>query len=238
MLIDKKTTNRDFYLEVLPILIDKRSGQVCMPGTAFKLKDSKLILYTAVSYRNKAWYSDVDNEEPFTENELYLKNRIDAITGYGQGEISIDLYTLETKTRPIPLLTFLKYRNKSERTQLTSVTPVLLKKPKDHKDKNTNVYTIKQYNELLTHTNTPAIPIGISNLSKILPGFDIKKYRKKVRECQWVGLQGVASGSIVYLSDICSCPYFKIPLLSFPWNPKDPFQGLNEKVRAWLCFNW
>lgn len=233
-----KTTNKDFFLEVMPLLVNKRNNQVCTPGMAFKLKDSKLVLYTAVSYRNKAWYSDIDNEEPLTEKELYLKNRLDAITGYKQGEISVDLYTLETKIRPISILTFLKYRNNSERIQLNSVTPVLLKKPKNYRDKYTNVYSLNNINELLSHNNAPSIPVGINNLPKIIRGFDIKKYRNKVREYNWVGIQGNPAATLLDLGNVTSCNYFKIPLLSYPWNHKDPFQGLNEKVRAWICFNW
>lgn len=230
MQVSKEVKPSDFLLEIIPIIIHNGTKKVCVRGQAFPTKECKIVLYTAVSYLNKAWYSDIDHEEPLTEMELYQKGRLNAVLGYNMGEYTLNLKTMKFKVRNIYISEFLKYRSISSPLSLTPPLPSLL-----YEDNKGDEYVTTKCIKRLNNLKAPPIAYGIKSIVSWGGNLNKFKYKRELdKKGTWVGIQGIKSKNDIYVDDIFNTPGFQLPRLTFPWNHKNPFQALNSELNAWL----
>lgn len=224
----KALSNDKFYLELIPILLDKQNN-VCLPGQAFKTDLCKLFIYSAVSYDGKAWYTDVQGEDPLSEYDVYNDGRLDAIIGYGRGLHYVDFITGTVKYMTITVKEYIRIRSKAKKVDfLVDIMP--------------NVFA-KSNDGVQMHTET-----GIQNLKPI--NFGILMDEQKLREWnsnfskskylqvlknKYVGIKGSPKDLRITLTEILNQDNLFLPMQMYKWNHKNPWGVIDEKVRMW-CY--
>lgn len=221
----KASSPNKFYLEVIPVILNNKNI-LCLPGQAFDTSSCTLFLYTALSYDGKAWYSDIDNEDPVSEYDLYKNNLHDYILGYNQGLHIINLKTGKRSFKPITIKEFIRVRSKSEKITLNKYFLDLFEKPKITKDK---------YNVNTLNRSKLGILYDIAATKSVYSNFPMYDYLRALRKSV-IGLPGnypnVPEMTFSeFLRD--NTLNIKLPLKSVVWNHKSPWDSFDSKIRHW-----
>jgi hypothetical protein len=224
----KPASKNNFYLEVIPVLLDNQN-HVCLKGQAFPVEECTLHVYSALSYKNIAWYSDIQGEEPMTEYELYDNGRDDALVGYGLGLHKFNLVTGERTFMPITIKEFLMVRSKSSKVSLNdSLIPKILSIGSD------GTYYKTVYGDVSLNTTPLGIIFDRNSLRNWFKDFPFSKHYQSMRN-KYVGIPGCCVNDLTDFDDIWDDDkgVLTLPRQSFKWNHKDPWVALHEKVKRW-----
>lgn len=219
-----------FYLDVITILMDKNNN-VCLKGQAFNTNDCKLFIYSALSYNKVSWYSDIQDEDPFSEYDIYNNGRIDAIVGYKQGLRCLDLATGDMTYSTIKIKDFINIRNKAKYVGMyDSLLPSLFNDEGD-----SLIYTPSGEKKLEEDTDFGFIA-DMKNIKAWYPEFPERKYKDFMKN-KFVGIKGSSNSNLVKLSELLSSSNNKnfLPMQSFKWDHKQPWKAFDEKARQW-CY--
>lgn len=206
------------------IVVNIKCGKYfAAPGIAFSTRRAEIEVFTALHYFGR-YYTNVEDEPPMTESELYSRGRRDAILGYGRGK-HIIRKDMPVKTYPIKMAWYIKnIRNNALHTGPDSVKPVLFRK--------TSKYEGEEY------TDERGKRIHLVECEDIRFLFDvrtssrndtqiIKSYFKKyLSSDMYVGFRGVTPGQLGYVP--------RYTYQEIIWKHKAPFLPLDSD--GLVCF--
>lgn len=221
----KANSSNRFYLEVIPIILNNKKI-ICLPGQAFDTSDCTLFLYTALSYDGKAWYSDIDEEDPVSEYDLHKNNLYDYILGYNQGLHIINLKTGTRRFKPITIEEFIRVRSKTERITLNKDFLDLFEKP---------IVTKSKYDVNTLKRSKLGVLYDIAATRRIYENFPISDYVKALRKSV-IGIPGnTACSKEITFSEFLrdTSLNIKLPLKSVIWNHISPWDSFDSKIRHW-----
>lgn len=224
--IMKARPSSNYYLEAIPLILDNNNN-ICLPGQAFNTYNSRLCIYSALSCDGRAWYSDIQDDDPISEYDLYSKGMVDAIIGYNQGLHVINLQTGDITFKPITVEEFITIRKKSSPITLNNKFVSLYDRPTKQKD----VYQIYNLRE-----KELGIVYDMQSMLKWYKDFPLCIYLSSLQN----SLIGISAGvnkprELTYIDDIWEDDTIKLPFKSVKWNHKDPWNAFNSEIRKW-CY--
>ena len=221
----KERSSKKYFLEVIPVLLNKK-GHVCLPGQAFDSKDCVLHVYSALSYDNKAWYSDVEGADPISEYDVYNYGMTTDVIGYNQGLHIIDLNTMKKQFVPITVKEFIKVRNRAKQI---SFNESLLTTFSYNKKSKSGAY----YTQFLTE-GLAGVLYDLDSIKKWYNKFPINKYLKTLSKMA-IGISGNSTLPLVSFKRFLDMKNVYLPMRVIKWSHKDPWCALNDTVRRW-CY--
>lgn len=221
----KERSSKKYFLEIIPVLLNKK-GHICLPGQAFDSKDCVLHIYSAVSYDNKAWYSDVEDADPISEYDVYNYGMTTDVVGYNQGLYIIDLNNMEKKFVPITIKDFIKIRNKAKPI---SFNESLLTTFNINKKSRSGTY----YTQYLTEELTGVL-YDLKSMKQWYKKFPLRKYLKELSTLA-IGISGVNKMPLITFNRFLEMKNIYLPMRVIKWMHKDPWYPLNDTVRQW-CY--
>lgn len=218
--------NSKYYLEVIPVILNEKN-HVCLPGQAFDTRKCRVHIYSALSCDHKAWYSDVQDDDPISEYDMCNNNLEDSIVGYNQGLHIINLKTGKITFKPITVSEFIKVRNKTKPVQFGDHFLSLFDKV--NKDK-TDVYTTDKLKE-----NDLGIVYDMNSIKKWYSNFPVGSYLKALKN-SLIGIPAnKVSTTTIHINDFWDNDTAYLPIKYVEWNYKDPWNAFNSKIRKW-CY--